>query len=216
MTADITGPIRVTKRGEATAHHSEDVADWKPAWDNWRRVPEYGQDRLINEVARYIGKGGFGIEAEASLLPVFSRLLGIPETTVRVDSFLARLHLARAVADAAHVAPEAAYVLVTGDWRPRAELVVAAQPRVMDLVRAALAGSRVDWRTPRSLAKELGVSEVEVRTVLKSLGEEVRQPIAARGDEHNYFRLTKRGKTWQERLRWLLLALGRTPPDKIR
>jgi hypothetical protein len=99
---------------------------------------------------------------------------------------------------------------------PRGQLVVAAQPAIVDRVLTALDSSKADWRTPRSLAKELQVSEPEIRKALESMTDEVRQPIAARGDELSYYRLTKRKKTWQERVRWLLLAVGGTPPNKIR
>lgn len=107
-------------------------------------------------------------------------------------------------------------VLSESGRSPRSQLVVAAQPAIIDRVRKALEESTVDWRTPTSLATELEVSEIEVRKALASMGSEVRQPLAASGDELNYFRLSERGKTWQERLRWLLLAIGRTPPSKIR
>ncbi len=99
---------------------------------------------------------------------------------------------------------------------PRLQLLVAAQPAIIDRVRGALETSKADWRTSHSLAKELGVSENDVLRAIESMASEVRQPIAARGEEVNYYRLASRGKTWQERVRWLLLAVGGTPPHKIR
>jgi hypothetical protein len=99
---------------------------------------------------------------------------------------------------------------------PRRQLVVAARPMIIDRVRSALQSSTVDWRTPPSLARQLGVSEAEIRSALKEMAAEVRHPIAARDAELDYYRLSNLGKTWQERVRWLLLLLGRTPPNKIR
>lgn len=83
-------------------------------------------------------------------------------------------------------------------------------------VRTALEASEFDWRTPVSLAKELEVAEADIRSALVALGDDVRQPIAADGEEKQFYRLASRGLTWQEKVRKARLILGRTPPRTSR
>lgn len=126
--------------------------------------------------------------------------------------------------------PDFSFVVV----RQADELQEAAQ-LALDLARdellvpSDLAGARLraqlidvlkktksEWRTPRSLARQLDVDESDVRDALEALGNHVRRPIAARGVERDYFRLTERGTTRREKLRRLKLALGRTPVPRHR
>ena len=88
---------------------------------------------------------------------------------------------------------------------------------VAERVSVALRETDFDWRTPGSLAREIGADEADVRVALSSMRDELRHPVAARGEERDYFRLAARGLTWQERIRRVKLALARTPvgPDRV-
>jgi hypothetical protein len=69
-----------------------------------------------------------------------------------------------------------------------------------------------DFRTPRSLSEELGLPEPVIRRALQELGERVRRAYASEPEFQDWYRLSRRGFTWPERLRkWRALA-GRDAP----
>lgn len=75
----------------------------------------------------------------------------------------------------------------------------------------ALRTSRADFRTATSLARQLDVSEEDVRLSLKkSLAQGlVRNPVTADVGYRDWFRLVTRGLTWRERWRRLRAVAGR-------
>jgi hypothetical protein len=79
-------------------------------------------------------------------------------------------------------------------------------------VMQAIDASKSDFRTPQSLAEELGVSEDSVIDALGRLGDEVRRPIGAGEQYQDWYRSSSkprtRGESW-----WLFRALaGHTGP----
>ena len=84
-------------------------------------------------------------------------------------------------------------------------------PSIADRALKALGTAQYDWLTPASLAKQLEVSEADVRATLAALGSKVRRPIGASGREHDYYRLSSKPPTWQERVRKLRALITFTP-----
>lgn len=226
-TRDDTGPISLVDQGQ-TRHlpaltQARDALYVAGAYVGARRNARPGSERKTLytrdpfDSYSLVGEPDFGLNLEVKC---FAHIPKTAEWSAH-DSLVKRESTARhVVVYKALVGQIASFRIATSlsesGRSPRSQLVVAAQPAIVDRVRKALQESTVDWRTPPSLADELEVSEIEVRKALESMGDAVRQPIAASGDELNYFRLSERGKTWQERLRWVLLAIGRTPPNKLR
>ncbi|EFQ84694.1 hypothetical protein HMPREF0063_10035 [Aeromicrobium marinum DSM 15272] len=79
-----------------------------------------------------------------------------------------------------------------------------------DRLERALAASDTDWRTVDSLAGELGVSAAATREAIRRMGSKVRRPARTKKSEEDWYRLSSRGLTWQERLRILLAFASRT------
>lgn len=67
-------------------------------------------------------------------------------------------------------------------------------------IKDALARTELDWRTPSSLAKELGATENQVRRALFDLGGEVRNPITPGSKYADWYRLSSKSLTRNERL----------------
>ena len=86
--------------------------------------------------------------------------------------------------------------------------------QVAKRVLGALSKSEADWRTPASLSRELGVSELEIRTAVEDLGDLVRRPVAARKSEKDYVLLVERVMTPGERIRNMLSLAGRVSPSR--
>ena len=78
------------------------------------------------------------------------------------------------------------------------------------LVELALTRTTFDWRTPLSLAKEVGLPVERVLELLdEDLADQVRRPALAQGKETSYYRLKRRGMTWMEKWRILRAYLAR-------
>lgn len=80
---------------------------------------------------------------------------------------------------------------------------------------AALASTRSDFRTIKSLANELGLAAGDVEIVVNGLVEDgvLRRPLGVVRSEDRYgdrFRLVTRGLTWRERWWRVRAFLGRT------
>lgn len=83
---------------------------------------------------------------------------------------------------------------------------------IAPLVLKAMTESPSDFRTPGSLAQEIGVAEPEVRRALAHLGDQVRRPVGGEPLYPDWFRVTARGMTGRE-LWWRIRALlGHTTP----
>ena len=99
------------------------------------------------------------------------------------------------------------------EFYPRSEIVIGSEGDLMERLIDALRTTKSDWRTPGSLAKQIGADPMEVSELLYILGKEgvVRHPFRASEDELDYYRATDRRMTWQETVRRIRLALERTP-----
>lgn len=103
--------------------------------------------------------------------------------------------------------------LVLDRQLPRNEPLDVADHELSDRVIKALDASTADFRTISSLADELAASNDAVKRELDHLGQKVRRPL---GQEYRYpdwYRLTQRGPTRQERLGRLKAILGFTAMD---
>lgn len=86
----------------------------------------------------------------------------------------------------------------------------AVAERTMELLRT----SQFDWLTPDWIARELDVDESDIRSTLAALGSEVRRPVGAVGREREYYRLSAKPLTRQERMRRLrAIVTGTTLAD---
>lgn len=83
--------------------------------------------------------------------------------------------------------------------------------RTVELVRAHLANAATDWMRLETLASQVGLPQFYVRAAITLLGNEVRNPVGAHGDELTHYRLAARGLTWGERLRVVKSRIGRYP-----
>lgn len=91
--------------------------------------------------------------------------------------------------------------------RRSAESTSALQA-IRDVIRS-LEDDSFDFRSVSSLSAQTGLHEAAVREVLDILGGAVRTPVKAQGDEFEQYRLTSRGHTRGEWLRWLKHAISR-------
>lgn len=103
----------------------------------------------------------------------------------------------------------------TDDDEDEVELVDVAVSLRRPIV-AALASTRSDFRTIKSLANELGLAAGDVEIVVNGLVEDwvLRRPLGIVRSEDRYgdrFRLAARGLTWRERWWRVRAFLGRTP-----
>jgi hypothetical protein len=101
---------------------------------------------------------------------------------------------------------------------PRADQQRMASLRFQDidelaqLVHKTMDASTSDFRTPHSLAEELGASEADVRAALVRLDTKVRRPLGGEDLYPNWYRLTSKGRTWRE-IWWRFRAVaGLTTP----
>jgi len=81
------------------------------------------------------------------------------------------------------------------------DILVPAAPALSEQVIRALSYTEFDWRTPASLAEELGVSELQVRQELQELGSKVRRPLTSSDKYADWYRLSSKGLTRKEK--WL-------------
>lgn len=82
---------------------------------------------------------------------------------------------------------------------PRPEILTVAEPTLAERLLVALRNSVTDWRTVKSLAEELGVAENQVLHSLRALGDRVRRPVGQEKRYPDWYRLSERGLTRQER-----------------
>lgn len=83
--------------------------------------------------------------------------------------------------------------------------------RTVELVRAHLANATTDWTRLETLARQIDLPQFYVSAAITLLGNEVRNPVGAHGDELTHYRLAARGLTWGERLRVIKSRIGRYP-----
>ncbi|MHC9292036.1 hypothetical protein ACRCUN_06185 [Mycobacterium sp. LTG2003] len=97
---------------------------------------------------------------------------------------------------------------------PRNEPLDVADPDLSGRILKALDASTTDFRTVVSLADELGVTREAVQQELNQLGESrVRRPLGQEKRYPDWYRLTKKGPTRQERLGRLKAILGFSAMD---
>lgn len=91
------------------------------------------------------------------------------------------------------------------EWAPQ-ELAV----RVLQVME----NSKSDFRTPDSLARELAVSEADVRSALVILGDKVRRPLGGEDLYPDWFRPTSRRATPREKW-WRFRTLAGYPTPGV-
>jgi hypothetical protein len=96
----------------------------------------------------------------------------------------------------------------------RMALSLSTRDRMVDVVAGqleiVLEKSATSWRSVESMATEIGADAFTVREALGLLGDKVRNPVGAVGREHDWYRLTSKGYTWQENWRTVRAMLSRT------
>lgn len=100
----------------------------------------------------------------------------------------------------------------SGRWLPRREPLDIAYPS--NRLIEALADSATDFRTVSSLADQLGVPVATVKHELDRLGPEVvRRPLGQEKHYPDWYRLTEKGPTRQERMGRLKAIFGFSSMD---
>jgi hypothetical protein len=89
------------------------------------------------------------------------------------------------------------------------EAVRSTRDDIEPLILKALDTDKVDWRTPKTISAETGLSELIVRSTLAGMGDVVRRPFGDRSSERDMYRLKSRGLTRGERFRIFREALTR-------
>lgn len=73
---------------------------------------------------------------------------------------------------------------------------------IVSKVEALLEEDTFDWRTPTGLSHDLGIPQAVIKKALVSLGDKVRNPLYAEGEELTNYRLTSkkltRGEKWRK------------------
>lgn len=73
------------------------------------------------------------------------------------------------------------------------------EPSLGEKILHALKHSPTDFRTVKSLAKELGVGKRTIEDELEKLGDQVRRPLGQEARYPDWYRLTEKGPTRQEK-----------------
>ncbi|WP_191496158.1 hypothetical protein [Mycobacterium simulans] len=106
------------------------------------------------------------------------------------------------------IEPQRLISYVLGRHLPRNEPLDVADPDLSNRLINALDAATSDFRTVASLADELGAPENVIRHELERLGDRVRRPLGQENRYPDWYRLTQRGPTRQERLGRLKAILG--------
>lgn len=73
---------------------------------------------------------------------------------------------------------------------------------IVSKVETLLEEDTYDWRTPMGLSRDLNVPQALIKKALVSLGDKVRNPVYAEGEELTNYRLTSkkltRGEKWRK------------------